>query len=358
MVVASFPSVLRTNPYQRLLYEQLAAHGYRLAAEPDFKVGWLWARRRAVGLLHFHWPQAYWLHERGPSWARHPLCYVKLGLFALRLAAARLLGFRVIWTVHQVYPHERARGRLDRVGALVLARFSHVLIAHDRGTQATVARELGRQARKLEIVPHGSYVGVYPPGRPRDAVRRELGVAPDSFLFLCFGDLRAYKDVDLLLSAFRSTVLADAALLVTGTVGSEGRAERVRTAARDDPRIRARLGFVPEDQVAELFSACDAAVVARGDGGTSGALILALSLGLPAVAARRAAYEDLLDGEAAGWLFEPGDADSLRRALERAAATDEEKLAAKRTAALTRASLFRWDEIGRTTARLLAGGAA
>jgi glycosyltransferase involved in cell wall biosynthesis len=66
----------------------------------------------------------------------------------------------------------------------------------------------------------------------------------------------------------------------------------------------------------------------------------------------------LLDGEAAGWLFEPGDADSLRRALERAAATDEEKLAAKRTAALTRASLFRWDEIGRTTARLLAGGAA
>jgi hypothetical protein len=27
-------------------------------------------------------------------------------MFGLRLAAARGLGYRIVWTVHQVYPHE------------------------------------------------------------------------------------------------------------------------------------------------------------------------------------------------------------------------------------------------------------
>ena len=45
------------------------------------------------------------------------------------------------------------------------------------------------------------------------------------------------------------------------------------------------LEFVPEERVAELFHACDAAVLPTGEAGTSGSLILALSMGLPVVAA-------------------------------------------------------------------------
>lgn len=353
--IASFPSVLETNPYQRLLYGALAEHGFALAHDAHLTLDWLRKARGKVGHLHFHWPQPFWRHESGPKRLRGPLSYLKLGLFAVRLAAARLFGYRIVWTVHQVYPHELENERLDRLGALVLARLAHVLIAHDSGTVESAQAELGKPARKVEIVPHGSYVGVYPPGRPRDAVRAELGVPTQGFVFLCFGDLRAYKEVERLLDAFASSSLPHAVLLVAGSVCAEAHGSAVRAAAARDPRLVPLLGFVPEARVSELFGAADAAVIARSDGGTSGSLILALSMGLPVVAARRPVYDELLAGSAAGWLFEPGDTASLRAVLEEAAATPEDERRSKAQAARRQADGLRWPEIAERTAQLLAG---
>jgi beta-1,4-mannosyltransferase len=353
--VASFPGVLKTNPYQKLLYAHLAAHGLHVVDGSQLELGWLWRSRRSVGVLHFHWPQSYWHHERGPAPLRRPLSYVKVALVAARLAAARALGYRIVWTVHQVYPHEVSDPRLERLGARTLASFSHVLIAHDAGTLEQVRRKLGRAARRTAIVPHGSYLGVYPAGRPRAAVRESLGVDDGAPVFLCFGALRAYKDVAFLLEAFRGADLPGATLVVAGSVSDEGVAGDVRAAAAIDPRIRPRLGFVPDEAVAEQFGSADVAVVARNDGGTSGAVILALSMGVPVVAPRRPAYAELLDQESAGWLFEPGDAGSLRQALERAGASDAAVRRAKGAAALERAEQLRWPDIAARTAALMRG---
>jgi beta-1,4-mannosyltransferase len=353
--IASFPGVLKANPYQRLLYSHLGAHGFRVVNGAQFELGWLWRSRRAVGVLHFHWPQPYWRHEHGPAALRRPLSYVKLGLMAVRLVAARALGYRVVWTIHQVYPHEVADPRLERLAARTLAAFSHVLIAHDASTRDDALRKLGPPAGKTVIVPHGSYLGVYPPGRPRETVRAELGIGPGETAYLCFGSLRAYKDVSFLLGAFGAAAVPETALVIAGPVGDNGVARDVRDAAEADRRIKPILGFMPDEAVAEHFGAADVAVVARNDGGTSGAVILALSMGVPVVAPRRPAYAELLGEERAGWLFEPGDAGSLRAALERAAASDDAARRAKGEAARQRAAELDWPAIAARTATLIRG---
>ena len=355
--LASFPPVLAANPYQRLLYAELAALGIPVAPAEGFRFGSLWRLRSAVRYLHFHWPQSYWRHERGPRLLRVPLSLAKIALFGLRLALARALGFRIAWTVHQVTPHETAGERIDRLGARVLARFSHVLLAHDETTVHEVRLKLGRAAERVAVVPHGPYVGVYPAGRQRAEVRAELGLDPRTTAFLVFGDLRAYKAVDLLLEAFRTAALDDAVLLVTGS-DRAGRGAAVLAAAEADPRIRPLLGFVPDERVAELFAAADVAVVARGDGGTSGSLVLALSMGMPVVAARQPAYEALTGGGAAGWLFEPDDVESLGAALVAAERAGMEERAHRGRIGRERAESVRWPEIGARTAALLRGEAA
>jgi beta-1,4-mannosyltransferase len=342
--IASFPGVLKTNPYQRLLYEHLAAHGFHVVSGSRLKFRWLWRARRDVAVLHFHWPQSYWHHEGALG---RPLSYVKAGLVAARLAFARALRYRIVWTVHQVYPHEVGDRRLERLGARVLSAMSHVLIAHDRSTASMVERELGRRPA---IVPHGSYVGVYPPGRPREEVRAALGLG-EGPAFLAFGNLRAYKDTSFLLGSYGATGL-DGTLVVAGPVGDDGVAAEVQAAAVADPRVKPVLGYLPDEAVAETFGAADVAVVTRNDGGTSGAVILALSLGLPVVAPRRPAYAELLGGEAAGWLFEPGDAAGLRAALERAGADGEAGRRAKGEAARERADALDWTVIAARTAEL------
>lgn len=346
--IASFPPVLSTNPYQRLLYGELARAGLGLQEQAQFRFGWLWRQRRAVGLLHFHWPEAYYRYgaRRIHALTSWPL----LALFWLRLAVAKGLGYHIAWTIHQLQPHESANPLLERTGSRVLAAASDVLLAHDAATAEHARAALGRRAAGVVVVPHGSYVGVYPAGRPREAVREELGVAEDAFTFLCFGDLRTYKEIDLLLDAFSGAALPNAALVLAGEAKSE-RMTRLAQGAEADSRVRTRLGFVPEARVAEIFGACDVVVLPRGDGGTSGSLILALSLGLPVIAARTPSYEELTGGGEAGWFFRPGDRDSLSAALQ-AAAADPQEARDRGANALRRAELLAWPEIGAQTAAI------
>jgi glycosyltransferase involved in cell wall biosynthesis len=341
-----------------------------VVAEPPLSLDWLWRQRHEVDVLHFHWrPDHYyaWTLSKREGRRRPPVgsqelgSWIRLPSFAGRLAAARLLGYRIAWTIHEVYPPETAERppgtisrRVDRVGGRLLARASHVQLTHDDETAERARAELGRAVRGIHVVPHGSYVGVYPPGRPRADIRAELALADDVLIFLAFGQIRPDKSLPLLLEAFRSIPDRKLALVVAGRVCEHGSRRLLEEAAAEDSRIRLRLEYVPPERVRELFEAVDAAVFARSETWTSGSLILALSLGIPVVAAGLPPYDELVGRGRAGWLFRPGDVDSLRATLLEAAADPQR--AAKGAAALEQAeALSAWSEIASSTAKLLRG---
>ena len=340
------------NPYLRLLYGHLAEYGFEVVDDPSLTLRWLWRARSSVRFLHLHWPEGLYRYERGPTQLRPLLSRVKLALFATRLAAARILRYRLVWTVHQVSPHESVDPALERRATRLLARSCDLLIAHDSWTADHARAELGGRSKTIAVVPHGSYIGVYPKGRSRREVRSELGLPQDSFVFLCFGELRPYKEIDLLLAAFAAMPLANARLLVAGNAKTQSIGLAVRVASATDPRILSLLGFVPENQIFELFHACDVAVLARGDGGTSGSLILALSMGLPVVAADLPTARELTQDGQAGWLFRPHDVSSLRTALDRAGA-DPSEARTRGLRAFEAAEKLQWTTIARELADLL-----
>jgi beta-1,4-mannosyltransferase len=341
------------NPYVRLLREHVARRGLEPLTGVHFTLTGLVRARKRAGFVHFHFPDRLYRYQKGSGPVRTIGSWAKLALFMPRLWAAHALGYRIAWTIHQVYPHEPHNPRLERLGARYTAAKADALFAHDAATAERARVELGNVGGKLAIVPHASFAEAYRTGneRARGAVREELGIGPDTFAFLCFGILRAYKEIDLVVDAFRVADLSDAALVIAGPVKHEDVLRFVEKAAAGDPRIVV-TGAVPEDRVAELFDACDAAVLARSDGGTSGALVLALSLGLPVIAADRPAYASLVDACEAGWLFEPREPDSLRQALERAAA-DPGVARAKGLAGRSCEQIPSWDEVARRVAELL-----
>jgi len=346
--LVSFPPPLPQNAYQRLLYEALEPEGFRVV-DGHFKVGWMLRNRRRARVLHFHWPQEYYRYPPKPS---SPLTLVKLGLFAVRLAAARALGYRVAWTIHEVYPLKTHNRRHDRIAASLLARFASVLFANDEQTAAQARRDLGSRAANTAVVPHSSYIGVYPEGRSRAEVRAELGIPEDAVAFILFGHISVYKRIEWFVDAFRAADAPNAVLLVAGLVMDEAAGEHIRRASAEDDRVKALLEFIADERVAELFGACDVAISPRQDGGTSGAIVLSSSLGLPAVAASVPTYEALTGGEDAAWLFEPDDADSLKAALRRAA-SDTGAIRDKGERARGRVAHLTWEGMAARTAQLL-----
>jgi glycosyltransferase involved in cell wall biosynthesis len=343
------------NPYAELLYAALAAQGLPRASFPALTASSLWRSRRTIRFLHFHWrPDRCYApclgHYGRSGFFRVVQAVGQLCRFAFRLAWARLLRYRIVWTVHEVWPPRHAG--IDRAGHALLARASSVLLAHSAAMADRLRAEL-RRPLSIEIVPHGTYRNVYPVVRARADVRAELGLPADAFVFLCFGQLRADKQTGFLLDAFAAIDRPDVYLLIAGQPAHGPSRRRIERAAKDDDRIRVLLEKVPHERVGELFAMADAFVLARSEVWTSGSLVLALSLGLPAVAARMDPVVELIGDGEAGWLFAPDEVDSLARAL-RSAAGDRVAAARKRAAARERgARLPTWEEVADRTARLL-----
>ena len=363
--IAAFPPrILKDrNPYARLLYSELERDGFETIDASPLKLQWLLSARRDVDILHFHWDPQQKYVKRSPDHITKMLLRLRAKRlvpwwdvisFVTLLAAARTLGYRLVWTIHEIRPHESDHARHDLLASRALARLSNLLLAHDTATAERAREAFGLSAAEIHVIPHGSYVGVYPPGRRRDIVRAELGVPTDSFVFLAFGHLRRYKEFPLLLHAFESLPLPSARLIIAGAPWDAAMRKIVSPAAERDSRIRLMLEPVPVERVDELFKASDAAVCPRGDGWTSGSLILAMSMGIPVVAARRRAYVELMDGENAGWLFEPGDVSSLTACLS-TAASNPEQARHKGALALSLARQMSWKQCAAMTGRLIAG---
>ncbi|HTX09593.1 MAG TPA: glycosyltransferase [Solirubrobacteraceae bacterium] len=304
-----------------------------------WRLGW----RRDVDLVHLHW-----LEFIAPS-APGGLGLLRTMIRDARLIAAltwlRLRGIRLVWTVHNLEPHEPAHPRLEELLGMLVSRISHALVAHSAYARSRIHERWG-SAVKVAVIPHGNYIGVFArPKGTRADIRRSLGIPDDAYVFLAFGQVRAYKRLTDLVEALGALPSDDVRLLIAGKPVAAEEVRRLRDAAASDPRVVLDLRQVPDEEVSALHLCADAAVLAYRDVFSSGALLLALSFGLPVVAPNVGTAAELV-GSHAGELFGPG---GLTAALDSARATDQPSRAA---AAAAVARQYGWDRVGTETAAL------
>ena len=203
--IARFPRTSDVNPYQPLLYEHLAALGYSLEPAADFRLAWLVRSRRDADVLHFHWrlERCYRKDvQRLAPWPAAVGAYAEAIGFIPRLLAARALGYRVIWTLHELYRQTSVGKRVERAVGVVLGRLADVVFVHDAYAATRAQADLGVPHKRLRVVAHPSFLGVYRDGDGRRVSRQRLGIRDEQFVFLYFGSLRSDKQPCLLLEAF------------------------------------------------------------------------------------------------------------------------------------------------------------
>jgi len=333
--VAAFPRSARGNRYCDLLYGALAARGVRVVAGEGFGSRWLWRARRRVAVVHLHWPETAY---RGRGRRVTPRSAVA---FAASLLAARLLGYRLVWTVHNALPHERQR--LDHALHWLLFRLAQPVV------HAAAARAmLPGAGRTAVVVPHGHYVGAYPDDLSDTEARRRLGLGPRDLVFVCFGQVRAYKGVRELISAFQRVAAPHWRLVIAGQPGTPADGRAVLDAAGADRRIHTVLRFVPDDQVQIFMRAADWVVLPYRAVLTSGAALLAASFARAVIAPRLGCLVELADAGVV-LAYRPEDPDGLEHMLAEAARTDARALGAR---ARRIAEGFDWNDIAAAYARV------
>ncbi len=294
-----------------------------------------------VDVAHLHWLEYVATPDPAPiiGWARTWLRLLRL-VIVLAILRARAIG--VVWTAHNLGPHEPARPRAELVLYQAVYLLADEIIVHSEYARERVrARFWGRRGRKITVIPHANYVGAFPPEhRSRAEVRAELELPQNAFVYLAFGIIRSYKRLSLVTEQFRRLEGDDLRLLIAGTPSPPTQTDALRAHATADPRIVLRAEYVPDELVSGLHLAADAAVIAYADVFSSGALLLALTHGLPVVAPAGGTARELFAPPAVEFFDGDNDlADALTR-VRNGDRTDSARRSAER---------FPWSEVGLAT---------
>lgn len=340
---------LDNSPYGKSLYGEVRRYGARVTymgrSTPSHALSifllpfeTMYRRIRGARILHIHWVYEFAF----PRASRLPFVrWVTQLWFLLWLQVCRLSGVRLVWTAHNVLPHQqvfaddvRARRALVRACALV---FAHSETALDE------LAALGAVARRTSIIPHGPIT----PTLPVDLLRIPgSDDGPRRFLFL--GRIQEYKGVEDLLRAFIALPChVDAKLLVVGHCPDRNLKSRLQ----DLGEMRAadvalRLERVRDEEITRLLADADAVVLPFRRVTTSGSAMLALSHGRPLIVPHLPSLAMLPDNAV---LRYDATREGLTEAIACLANADRGTLAAMAAAAFRYSSSINWQEIASIT---------
>ncbi|MGA3351657.1 MAG: glycosyltransferase family 4 protein [Acidimicrobiales bacterium] len=310
------------NPYQRLLYDELRAAGaevlftegpsgsqtFNLLAAP---VMLAWHRLHGYRILHIHWVFHFSL-----PWARQAQVarLVMQWWFRFYLWSAGALGYRVVWTAHDLLPHSQVFSD-DYLARRYLIGWAATVIALSNSSAAEL-RELG--AANVTVIPFGSYAEPYPRTLERKKARSELGLGEGDVAVLLIGKIEPYKGVDLLLDAAASLPASSPVkVIVAGACGDASyRATLLDLAGRVGARAVVRLERIPDEEMATYLGAADFAAFPFRAVTNSSSILLAQSFALPVLIPNLKALRDVPDEGALR--YDPHEG-SLAETLERAA---------------------------------------
>lgn len=332
-------SLEKSNPYGGLLGAAMERLGIGFEAGFAHHLERSFLESNRIDVLHQNWPSHLYT-DPDPRVAMARAAHLVNGL-----AYARSRGSKVVWTMHNLYPHSSDLPDLDRLVRLALTSLADSVIVHCEYGRRQLASHFHRTERVFTI-PHGNFMDAYPGTVTRQEARARLGIDEKSFVYLFFGTVRSNKGPEALLDAFSKLPGPDCTLLFAARIASDYGARIVNAAEKADPRIRViRSSFFANEEFPLYYSAADIAVLPFTEIMTSGSVITALSLGCPVLVPAIGCLPEVVD-ERVGWLYDPSDPEALLQSMKDVRGRD---LKSCRSAAIALMRELHWDGIARKT---------
>lgn len=309
------PIVLLPHPTNGNIYIRELGRAYaQLGWTPVYGPENLLEGNLIPDLIHLHWPEEFyrWRGE-GPIAARAEH-------FVAQLARLRAADVPLVWTVHNLAPHDISNGQVDAEVYRTVITSTDAIHHHcDCSVRALAERyPMPGQARHF-VQAHGHYFS-YPNTISREEARRELGIPPDARVFLQFGQIRGYKGLGLLLSAFDRLALPGKFLLVAGLynppTGPGAWRERLKLAwrKRRDRRLLVHGYAIDSTRIQVYMNAADCVVLSHTAGLNSGVAVLGMSFGRVIVGPQLGCIGETL-GSDHNFTYSPGDVGALCDAM-------------------------------------------
>ncbi len=244
----------------------------------------------------------------------------------------------LVLTAHDILPREARPGQ-RRAQRRLYDRFDAIVVHSEHG-RLRLTGELGVEQERVHVIPHG--VLEHLAAGAADGADTHPPFETVEPVVLCFGLMRPYKGIDLLLEAWRG--IEGAELWVAGMPRMDISALR----AAAPPGVRFVPRFIGDDELPAYFRRADVVVLPYREIDQSGVLFTALAFGKPLLLSDVGGFPEVAATGAAR-TFPAGDVAALHDAL-RDLLGDRAALSAmaERARALL-AGQYSWQAIARRT---------
>jgi beta-1,4-mannosyltransferase len=344
MKVLMLPDASQSNPYQRELAAALQKCDVQVTLCKFNRMPILRAII-ACGkpvILHLHWTDGFIVAR---SWSR---TLAKSLRFFLELLVVKVLGIKVVWTVHNLSNHDKIKKGYEIFVNRLLVRFYDGIIVHCLFAQKAVIRLYkipDYLVDRIQVIPHGHYINCYENRITRKDARARLNYKEDTVLFLYLGSIRPYKGLIELLDAFHATDNQRIRLLIVGSPANEIIKAEVLRRCKTDCRIGTYFHVVPENEIQLFMNAADVAVFPFTDILTSGSVLLAMSFGKAIIVPRIGCIPETLNNQG-GILYDSDDEVGLLEAIQKALSCDLQNMGRYN---YDKVEQYDWEEIARKT---------
>ncbi len=251
---------------------------------------------RYTNVAHLHWPSILYAGR----W--RVISFIKFVLRIGIIMLSKLRGDRIVWTVHNMRDHEGKNAVYDALAQWFLARYADAVIVHSPAGAEFLEKQY-RRTTDVFVISHPNYIGFHGPRRvvPDPLLRTILDLAENDKVFLCFGSIRPYKNLEALIAVFNS--LPDDYILITaGKSFHQSYLAALRSGVKKN-NVRFVPRSIPNEDIPCYFSLARASLFSFKEVLTSGSVLLSLSYGVPAIAPARGDMPHVIKAGINGYLY-------------------------------------------------------
>ena len=223
-------------------------------------------------ILHYHWLEITGIQSlTGMIWKLFWISFFKI------------LNGKIIWTVHNEFPHSNNFISLNRSIRKYMARIADKLQVHCESAVDIMIPVLNVRRDKFFTVNHPEY--------PAKLITRDKAVellnknyfdgriSSEDKLFLMFGEIAEYKGIKEVVEIFNNLLDEKKKVIIAGVIkkGNEIYYKKTISLIKNENRVLVCTGRIPDADVPLFLNASDFAVFNYENVLTSGSVLLALN---------------------------------------------------------------------------------
>jgi beta-1,4-mannosyltransferase len=241
-------------------------------------------------IIHLQWPE----HMAQNS--------INLAKWKIILFFYKLLGGKIIWTIHNTTPHDSSKTKFFNKTLDIIIPNLDGWIGLSRKNIELICQNENLKKIPHAHIPHGHFRALYPDTISKKEAIDKLGLSLNSKIYLFFGTIQKYKNVPNLVSEFINFKDTNSTLLIAGKTDNEETKSKILSLIKNNNRISFYDEWIPDSEVQNYFNAADLTIIPYGENFNSGVAFLSLSFNKPICCPNTPTFVELKENVGSKWV--------------------------------------------------------